>query len=1234
MTALNNADAVIPKPSFAGIIGNSSDSFVSNVWRGFDFISDMCFSANYGFTVNGYGEQHEISKAFALSTPNSPVSIDRNINIKMSCCCTDGILFYKSIESSGFDKNNSIAVLATKVGANARYLFPAGSKVQFAGSFAGLNYNDGAKYLGYYDGALGVDQDISGDYNKASVLTRRITGLAVQRNGNLLARSIKGKNLIELFDKTSGAKLSDFQVDSPEKLSFSPSGDLWVVSAGQATVYVNSGGSFTKGFTLPNTGVVLALSVSFDGSIIRVASDTYQTILAYNSAGISLPTFSASVNNLQTPEVTKYSFQFRYKAGLALLSSSERYNTPETFIAEQADGSFWVLDGGNARVQHYSASYTYLGQIAYLSDYHLQSIDPADPTRVLANNLEFKVDFTNALKSGDQTVIDNPSWTLKKNWTLPPAYSPMVRLCTLTDSAGVKKVFGQAPDKTTLTGTGPYVTELVELPTTGLPRLTGIRVNTYVRSGYEWILYPEGLRVVELLVPNKTALDGATVTAGNRVAVYERPFLKTFDSNGNPLFGPIVKKISFVPPDSGPIPAGSPLMQNQIPKLANGNYAIFTAPQKPLGYNHLGFIKEGETAYNKITLPNKHVLVPDGLGNYPDNTSGSNYGGLTGVCVLAVDEYALVVYNGQLGTFSGQMFLYDKDGNFLSQFGRAATNTDEFSNLDKAPAGYGNNNLVAGFTRIGDKLFVLLHDEVFHGGIIVYEVELIFPNIPAIPMQNPFNPTAPTDADPGIPENIVTTEKLDPLLLAFLEQYIDNDPPTLADWYKRITENSVTLTEAQALLATTPPNLSTNCFYAITGTRIDDNDETIGTWNATGVVNTIYVHTLNNIGFDVRGLLLESDGTIEAVMVDVAAGTFVVEDYTAKADLVNGRLKEGQEPTAGVGIKWISGIGYTSNTGLDFQLEYSDSAIKDKRVDPKTGILEDAPGWNTYNASVPYNTLLLAPQLELYYACYTTIAPNRYLGPWVAQSGATRRSAAPVGVGTDCVLLVSIPATDVNKLFVMPYGVSPATAGFRLLYNPAKNEYALDDQPLVETSRTASRRINPATGALITDSAYTTITFSGVKSGMPYLSQKVAIQYGVYLVNSVFNGPWYADATGTAAASFTSTAPTSTSTITFRASFLTADLPNVHIGVLPGTVRELLDLTPDLMNAVMALTYTNCDADPAASPLGSAVGQAFDAIDPDGKNRHYYCSHPTYIVGQSSANAAVVAWHRFVKSDA
>jgi hypothetical protein len=335
--------------------------------------------------------------------------------------------------------------------------------------------------------------------------------------------------------------------------------------------------------------------------------------------------------------------------------------------------------------------------------------------------------------------------------------------------------------------------------------------------------------------------------------------------------------------------------------------------------------------------------------------------------------------------------------------------------------------------------------------------------------------------------------------------------------------------------------------------RRDTNPATIVDWQ----VGELSIWSLN--GTDQFATAKQASGPFPAftgaedAYWKPAAAPVPPPTFANKADLEKGRLKEGQEPPAAQGIKYIPGIGYVLNDGLDFELEYGvDPDFKNKRVDPKTGKLEDAPGWNTYSAFCRRNTRYRS-QFSLYYAYYANSSDSSYLAPWTASAGATTdESTSPNATSSQIVIVVSIQVTDLYRLRIVPVP-NAVGAGFGLLFNPVLNQLALNDQPLVETARTANRRVNPATGSLVTDAAYTTITFSGVQSGLQYVSNKVAIQYGIYLINGSFSGQiWYKDpTTGTAAASFYSTAPTvgTTDAIVLRASFLNTDLPSVHIGV-------------------------------------------------------------------------------------
>lgn len=84
-------------------------------------------------------------------------------------------------------------------------------------------------------------------------------------------------------------------------------------------------------------------------------------------------------------------------------------------------------------------------------------------------------------------------------------------------------------------------------------------------------------------------------------------------------------------------------------------------------------------------------------------------------------------------------------------------------------------------------------------------------------------------------------------------------------------------------------------------------------------------------------------------------------------------------------------------------------------------------------------------------------------------------------------------------------------------------------------------------------------------------------------------------------------------------------------GTTPPQVN-LLAFTEAQLNEVLALTYTDCDADPADSPAWSLPGQHFDAIDAQGRNCHFYCARGTFNPAAPSGTTGTgPAWHYFIK---
>lgn len=81
--------------------------------------------------------------------------------------------------------------------------------------------------------------------------------------------------------------------------------------------------------------------------------------------------------------------------------------------------------------------------------------------------------------------------------------------------------------------------------------------------------------------------------------------------------------------------------------------------------------------------------------------------------------------------------------------------------------------------------------------------------------------------------------------------------------------------------------------------------------------------------------------------------------------------------------------------------------------------------------------------------------------------------------------------------------------------------------------------------------------------------------------------------------------------------------------VLTGAKVNLLDLTTDQMDEVLALPYVDCDAAPAASPAWSCPEMKFDALY-QGNNCHFYCSRGTYDPADPTTGSGP-AWHYFQK---
>ena len=79
-----------------------------------------------------------------------------------------------------------------------------------------------------------------------------ISGMAVQQTGNLLAVSVAPDNKVYLLDKQAGTNVASLSVSSPNSLSFSPDGSLWVISGNSVLCYTNLNANPAVAVTIPS----------------------------------------------------------------------------------------------------------------------------------------------------------------------------------------------------------------------------------------------------------------------------------------------------------------------------------------------------------------------------------------------------------------------------------------------------------------------------------------------------------------------------------------------------------------------------------------------------------------------------------------------------------------------------------------------------------------------------------------------------------------------------------------------------------------------------------------------------------------------------------------------------------------------------------------------------------------------------------------------------------------------
>lgn len=670
-----------------GVIGNTSRDITGpSVHRAYNPINDMALdAAGNAFYVVGYNEQQNAIHRFRTEDPQVKHALLRDDYRRVfQYVATDGNLVYLAnmgllAAKGAFNREPSTFVAALRVADGKEHVFAGGRTVYHVDP----NANRWVSVIDY-------DRD---DRDDGERFVAAPAGIAVQKKGRTLFVSHPGTNEIRLFDKIAGSPLGRIEIDGATDLDVAPDDTLRVLrkSNGKSTVaaYRPAGSGWVKGTEIAQ-GLVdpVAIGVSpLDGALLVVDAGTQQ-VKAFDGAGRPIWTLGRSGGYASgAPGVDTES------GSPAVDTDRFWFSAGPTYLAFQADGSFWVGDPGNARNLHFSAQRKYLEQIMYLPGSYVSSVDATDPTRVFNQFLEFHVDYDKPLAE---------SWTLVRNWggAVPQRYFGFgqgIRMVTTLPNGRTYAVLSRFQ---------PATKEVVELTAAGI-RPTGVTLDLGVR------LYPDG------------SLRGQRMRSRS-FSIFERK-LTGFDGDGNPEWSrpsdiAEARASEGIDPYYHDVPVVWAVNEAVFPETDRGVIVSFN-PGTGAGF-HLGGIVRGDRQWlwrgsptGEWELDSKR-MVARGDGSY-EVGRGVQYAGNV---VMTAGQDIVFGYHGEAWNQgqANQWIHYQDDGMFVGQFG---VPTYPHNNHVEAWAGSAGNAFSATLVEVGGKVYLWHNDEGVHGGVHRWRID-------------------------------------------------------------------------------------------------------------------------------------------------------------------------------------------------------------------------------------------------------------------------------------------------------------------------------------------------------------------------------------------------------------------------------------------------------------------------------------------------------------------------------
>lgn len=509
-----------------------------------------------------------------------------------------------------------------------------------------------------------------------------VSGMAVQAAGNVLAIAVEPDNKVYFLHKRTGAALGEISVPSPRRVEIGPDGDLWVCSGTSVIRYTALETAPVQAGSITNLVKPLDVAIHPTADLVMIADGgTSQQIKAFTSAGDAVWTHGlAGGQRVLGPAVQNNIFWFT----TGKLSNDTTADREDTFISVQPDGSFWVGDGGNWRVLHFSPERGVQHTLAFQPHSYSCCVDEGNPQRVFSGFLEFAVDYSKPLTQGWQ-LVRNWAWNLSQDYhgRTTTGIRAAATLSNGRTYAMVTRWVGGAESR--------HVAEL----TAG-----GLRLTPATFGGNEGM-----------------GPDGTMRTYTPNAANWTQRVLGGFDSNGDPQYSASQFLASATTGPLDPAPHAGIPARRFTPVTSSGIVVSFDAadsggsPAVPYNNFHLGGIRAGGTSWLWRASP--AVTALDNRGGFEVSATSLTYAANTAV---SAGRHIVYSYHGEFfrnQRQAGQFMHWWDNGLFLGQFGESNLTHDAWEG--KVP-GFVGNSLSPDFIRAANgEHYVFANDENGHG---------------------------------------------------------------------------------------------------------------------------------------------------------------------------------------------------------------------------------------------------------------------------------------------------------------------------------------------------------------------------------------------------------------------------------------------------------------------------------------------------------------------------------------